>query len=179
MKMNLGLAGLENNQSTNKRVNSEDKKPHDTVVSIFSRYDKENKDIEYLILSHKKYNQLTFPIGKVKDDQSIVEAMIVENREELGVDVENYMEVLQFQREYEVDGKEIPDKIHIFKIVKYNGTPKNVEPKKHDWIKWMTRSEIEETQRRLAVCITRYFAWLDDINAPSLTKPQVTVGQGK
>ena len=163
----------------NKLVNKEDKKPHDTVVTIFSRYDKEKTEIEYLILAHKKHNQLTFPIGKVKEDQSIAEAMLVENREELGVDIENYMELLQFQREYEIDGKTIPDKVHIFKIVKYNGTPKNVESEKHEWIKWMTREQIEKAQRKIADCVTRYFAWLDDINAPSLTKPQVTVGQGK
>ena len=163
----------------NKLINKEDKKPHESVAAIFTRYTEDKSDLEYLVMLHKKYEQLTFPIGKVKPDQAVTEALIAENKEELAVEIENFMEILQFQREYEVEGKTIPDKVHIFKVVKFNGEPKNVEPDKCGGIYWLTRKAIEEKQKKLGDCIKRYFAWLDDINAPSLVKPNVTVGQGK
>lgn len=175
MKLNLGL---ESNQAINKRINKEDLKPHHSVAAIFSRNTKDNKDIEYLIQSHKKHKMYTFPVGKVKPDQTVTEALLAENKEELGVAIENFMELLQFTREYDFNGKMVPVVTHLFKVIKFNGTPKNAEPNKHDWIKWMTREQIEKSQHKLGDCVTRYFAWLDDINSPSLVKPNVTVGKG-
>ena len=65
----------------NKLINREDKKPHESVAAIFTRYTEDKSDLEYLVMLHKKYEQLTFPIGKVKPDQAVTVALISENKE--------------------------------------------------------------------------------------------------
>lgn len=177
MKLNLGnvATGLED---LNKRVNKEDKKPHDACAAIITKSN-EDGEIQYLCQWHLKFQQITFPIGKVKGDQGIVEGLIVEMKEELAIEVENFMEILQYHKEYETNGVMVPVNTHVFKIIKFKGEPKNVEKEKHGWLKWLTRKEIEESQKKKGDCVTRYFAWLDDINNPSLIKPHVVVGMGK
>lgn len=159
------------------KYSQEDLTPHDTVAAIISKGTGE--DCEYLILYHKKHQMLTCPIGKVKSDQSIDEGLKAECKEEVDIKVENFMEVLNYSKTYNFAGKKVPIKTHVFKIVKYSGTLKNNEPKKHKWMKWMTRKELEESDTKLADSLTFYFAWLDDKNTPSLVRPNVKVGDWK
>jgi len=177
MSVNLGAPKKQHQQKPGE-YNKEDKKPHDSVAAIITKYDK-NNNVQYLVMWHKKIDGLTFPVGKVKPDQTVTEALIAENKEELAINIETYMEILQFHKEYDMNGKMVPVNTHIFKVIKFTGTPKNNEPQKHAYIKWMTREELEKAQKKLGDCVTRYFAWLDDINTPSLLKPHVAVGNGK
>lgn len=179
MKLNLGKVspGLEN-VTTNKRINAEDKKPHHSVAALITQNDKDGH-IQYLTQWHLKHKMLTPPCGKVKPDQGIVEALIIEMKEELDIEVENYMEILQYTKEYDMNGKMVPVTMHVFKVLKYKGTPKNAEPAKHSYVKYFTRDELEKSGKKLGDAYIRYFAWLDDINNPSLIKPHVVVGMGK
>lgn len=157
------------------KYNAEDMAPHDTVAAIFSKGTGE--DCRYLSESHVKHKMVCPVIGKVKHDQSITEALIAECKEEANLKPLEYKEILSYKRFYDFTGKKIPVTTHVFKVIKYTGALKNNEPKKHKWIKWLTRKEIENIKDlKLADVYAFYFKWLDDQNTADLTKPHVKVG---
>ena len=165
---------LEAKKITPGKYNAEDKKPHDTVAAIFSKGSGDK--CKYLIEDHIKHDMLTFPIGKVKPDQSITEALEAECHEETNLKVKEYQEVLNYSRFYDFTGKKVPVHTHVFKVISYTGELKNAEPKKHRWIRWMTRKDIEGAKRKIADAVVAYFKWLDDVNEASILKPHVKVG---
>lgn len=159
------------------KYNAEDMQPHDTIAAIITTGSGEA--CKYLVLDHVKCDMLTCPIGKVKPDQTVVEALLEECEEEVGAKLSNYKEIIQFHKTYNRESKDIEVKTHVFKVIKYTGTIKNLEPKKHRWVRWMTRKELENSKRKLSDALTAYFEWLDEANRTSIIKPQVTVGNGK
>lgn len=156
------------------KINEEDKKPHDTVAAIFTKGTGDK--CKYLTEWHNKHQMLTPPIGKVKPDQTIIEALLAEVKEETNLSVKEYAEILNYSKFYDFTGKKVPVHTHVFKVISYSGTLKNAEPKKHKWIRWMTRKDIESANLKIADAYTAYFKWLDDINEASILKPNVKVG---
>lgn len=119
--------------------NSEDLHDHRGIAAVIM-----NEDGKFLVLEHKKYNFLTIPIGKVKPDQTIVEGLKTELKEELGIDITDYYEIGYLTKTYKRNKLDVLVEITIFRIVKWNGIIKNAEPNKHDRILWMNIGDIIE-----------------------------------
>lgn len=118
--------------------NEEDLKDHDAIAAVIR-----NKEGQYLMLHHKKYNFWTFPIGKVKPNQSIQDALREEVREECGIDVITFRKIWHFSKKYERKNYLININTHIFEINSYKGKVNNEEPDKHSDLKWFSIDEIK------------------------------------
>ena len=130
---------LENthNESGIKKFNSEDLKNHLGIGVIFLSNDKK----KILLMDHVKFDFFTIPIGKVKPEETIDEALHIEIEEELGVKLIKYHEVDVNVNIYIRENGPVNVEQHIFLIEKYSGVIKNLEPDKHRSIKWYTFSE--------------------------------------
>jgi len=97
------------------------------------------KDKKYLVLYHNKFKKITFPMGKVdEDDVDEESALKREMKEELGIDVVDCKLILTKTVTY----KKSIETIYIFSITKYNGEVVNNEPTKHKNLKWITGIEL-------------------------------------
>lgn len=141
------------------KYNSEDLKPHDSVAAAI--YEGTGDERKYLILNHVKHQMYTFPIGKVKDDQTIEEGLLAEVEEETGCKITAYRAATNFFKTYKFGDKNVKVHTHVYEVTKYTGTPANKEPHKHTWMKWMTREEIESSKHKVADAIVAYFEYLD------------------
>lgn len=90
-----------------------------------------NEQGEILIQDHTKYGFWTIPIGKVKLGQGPEEAIVVEIMEECGIELLDFKELTVFTKAYPRRGTYTNITAHVFKVNKYKGVPKNVEPDKH------------------------------------------------
>jgi ADP-ribose pyrophosphatase YjhB (NUDIX family) len=99
---------------------------HHSVAAIIK-----NAVGEILMQEHVKYGFWTLPVGKVKDGQDIVEGLKEEIMEECNLRIEEYKEVITKDLFYKRDGNDVKVTSHIFKVLKYSGEMKNMEPLKH------------------------------------------------
>jgi hypothetical protein len=76
--------------------------------------------------------------------------------EELGIRVIQARELFTYKKTYMFDEKPIKVLTHVFDIIKYSGTPKNKEPKKHRWIKFMKLDDVVNSKRKIADCVKEY-----------------------
>lgn len=133
------------------KYNEEDLRNHETSAGVIK--DSHGK---FLIQDHVKHNMLTFPIGKVKPPETPLDGLKTEMLEELGIKVIQAKELFTYKRVYDFDGKKILINTHVFDILKYTGSIKNKEPKKHRWIKFMDMKDVLKSGRKIADCIIEY-----------------------
>lgn len=134
------------------KFNEEDMRNHETSAGIIR-----NGDM-YLIQDHIKHNMLTFPIGKVKPPETPVQGLITEMWEELGIKInpKDCVEIFDYKKDYNFDGKNIKVHTHVFEILKYTGKIQNKEPHKHKWIKFMKLYDVVKSGRRIGDCVIEY-----------------------
>jgi len=106
--------------------NNEDIKDHHGVAAII----KNNKN-EILVQEHVKYGFWTIPVGKVKNNQDILEGLKQEIFEECNLTIEEFKEIITKDYYYERNGNNVKVISHLFEILKYKGDLKNNEPHKH------------------------------------------------
>ena len=106
--------------------NEEDLKNHHAVSAIIK-----NKEGEILIQKHIKYGFWTIPVGKVKSNQSINEALKEEIYEECNIIIDEATEIGCRTDIYNRNGKNVKVTLHSFEIIKYSGEIQNREPDKH------------------------------------------------
>lgn len=106
--------------------NPEDIVSHDGIAAVIK-----NSKGEILMQEHAKYGFWTIPVGKVKQGQSIEEALKEEIFEECNITITECQEVLIRAYNYERNGNHVSVKAHLFEILKYSGEIKNNEPHKH------------------------------------------------
>lgn len=93
-----------------------------------------------LVQDHVKIGGITIPSGAVEDDESIIEAMRRELREELNVDLDS----LKIHRVTEHEHDEIHTIEHRFHVeVGDVFFYENMEPEKHNWVKFLTMDELD------------------------------------
>ena len=134
-----------------RKPTKEDISPHNTVVAIIKRGDK------FLIMDHTKGDMLTFPVGKVKDGESLEEALRRELKEELGITPTKHEQILDYKNEFEFK-KGIKTQVHLFlyDIKSYIGTIRNMEPEKCKSLSWLSKEEVLNSKRTLGDATERY-----------------------
>lgn len=91
---------------------------HETVAFTIQTQDK------YLMLYHNKYNMWTIPVGKFNINiESPSNAMIREAKEELDIDVLNYLILDCKDIIYSTDKGSMMSRMYLYKILKYNYRP--------------------------------------------------------
>ena len=117
--------------------NEEDLQNHHAVAAVIK-----NKNGDTLMMDHVKFNFWTIPVGKVKPNETVEEALFVEMKEELNIVPTKFEEIYSFEKSYEREGKMVEVIQHIFLVEEFEGEPINNEPEKHREIKWMNFDEI-------------------------------------
>lgn len=121
----------------NIKYNEGDLRPiHDAIGAIIE------KNGKYLMMDHVKFNFWTIPIGKVEPQQTVVQGLRQELKEEINIIPVKYIEVGKFTKKYKRDKILVTVISHVFKVDSWRGTIRNNEPKKHRSIKWMSKEEI-------------------------------------
>ena len=113
---------------------------HDAIAAVIIQ------DKKVLMLDHVKYNFWTIPIGKVEPGQTTEQGLKQELKEEVNIVPTKYKQIGSFVYHDIRHGKKVTITTYIYFIIKWNGTVKNNEPKKHRSIKWMSLKEIKETK---------------------------------
>ena len=114
---------------------------HDAIAGVVI------KDKKMLMLDHVKYNFWTIPIGKVDPGQTTEEGLKMELKEEVNITPLKYKQIGSFVYHDVRQGKKIVITTYIYLIIKWKGVVKNMEPKKHRSIKWMTMKEVKATKK--------------------------------
>jgi len=120
--------------------NKGDLKNHKGIACVIWN---KNKD-KVLMQDHVKFNFWTLPVGKVDPGDSIDKTIKKEMKEELNINVSEYKLLFNWVGNYKREGKIVKVHAYDFEILKYSGTIKNNEPKKHRSIKWMTIQDIKK-----------------------------------
>jgi len=125
---------------TNPLVNQEDIDDHYGIGLIIRR-----EDGKIAIFRHRKYGFFTIPIGKAALHEPIEYIAHKEAHEELGIEILDLNCLGHFNKTYD-RGNGIVTNIqtYIFDIIKYNGTPTNLEPEKHDYLTWRHPSSLRD-----------------------------------
>lgn len=122
--------------------NAGDLRPkHDAIAAIMKRGD------TLLMLDHVKFNFWTIPIGKVEPLQTVVQGLKQELKEEVNVIPISFKEVGTFQKTYRRENINVKITTYIFMVHSWRGTIKNMEPKKHRSLKWMTLEQLESLKK--------------------------------
>jgi len=119
--------------------NNEDTVSHDGVAAIVK-----NQEGKILMQEHVKYGFWTIPVGKVKNNQTILDGLKQEIFEECNLEVLECSEITSKDYFYERDGNLVKVSSHLYEIEKYKGTIENKEPAKHRQQVFMSIQEIIE-----------------------------------
>jgi 8-oxo-dGTP diphosphatase len=112
---------------------------HDAMGCVV--WDNSHKKI--VMLEHVKYGFWTIPVGKVEEGQTLEQGLKQEMWEELGIRVQSFKILAKKPIIQLIMGKRIKEVNYVCEVLRYTGTVKNKEPKKHRQLKWMTVEEIQ------------------------------------
>lgn len=139
------------------KYNEEDLKNHDAVAGVIY-----NEECDILMLYHNKHECWTLPMGKVKDGQSVTDAIKTEMFEELGLIVLNAHELTSKVNTYCNDGVNIEVNEHLFLIDMCTGKLENKEPEKHREMKFMSLFEICHLKEKISPVTKMYIQYIRD-----------------
>ena len=115
----------------NTSLNLEDMSNHKSVSAVII------KDNKVLILYHNKHDGWTFPMGKVKNGQALLDCLHDEMREELSIDITHATPLGTFNHTYVNDGIVTNIEHTIYIVDSYLGTPINKEKNKHSKMQYI------------------------------------------
>lgn len=150
--------------SEHPQFNDEDKVDHQTVALLATC------NAKWLLSINLKHHMLTLPIGKVHPNESLLEGLDREMREELGIMLlymygpSNIILKTRFRKTYDFDGTPVDVETFVFNVnsdERYAngiwGVAKNKEPEKCGGLMWVNRDDIrriaESTGLMLADCV--------------------------
>ncbi len=119
------------------KYNLEDKTNHNSVGAIIK-----NEKGEFLVQYHIKYNFVTLPIGKAKLNENQKAELKREVKEETNIDIIEFDEIYRKTKLDVRDGIEVTMNIILFEVTKWTGEVENLEPKKHNYVKFMSYEEL-------------------------------------
>lgn len=147
------------------KFNDEDKVDHRTVALLATC------NAKWLLSINLKHHMLTLPIGKVHPNESLLEGLCREMREELGFPDLGYMYgpsniilKTRFRKTYDFDGTPVDVETFVFHVDERDryangiwGVAENREPEKCGGLMWVNRDDIrriaESTGLMLADCV--------------------------
>ncbi len=130
------------------KYNDEDRADHQSVAGMI--VDDQGR---ILVQRHVKHSMLTLPIGKCKPHETPLQGLLAEMKEELGIDVQTAIETCRYKKVYDFTGQPVNIDTHIFRIYRYDGEIRNMEPEKCSGLLWMTKDELRTTTEKIADCI--------------------------
>lgn len=141
-------------------INKDDLVDHTVVCGVIT------KDSGILIEYHNKYNFLTIPGGKVNEGECLSDAFIREMKEELGITIndEDFELLIEFVIRRNVLGNDIVVTNYIYIVHSYTGEITNIEPTKHNYLKFIDISELNSTSDELSDVTEVAIDQLDIIN---------------
>ena len=159
------------------KFNAEDMKDHRTVALALMVNDK------YLFSINLKHRMITFPVGKVRDDETLKQGLRREISEELGVDLKAYCResfyglpcyfeptlVHTYMKQYDFTGKTVNVETNIFLLTDAPMLEsmllkiRNAEPKKCGGIFYARTEDAIHMARslnlKIADCVMEYLRW--------------------
>lgn len=130
---------------------------HDSVAAIFL-----DEDGRVLTMWHKKHEMRAAPVGKVDPGETHDEALVREMHEELGVQVAATSLIGVIENDYDRGDHTVHVKTHIYWIRVFNGKPKNMEPKKHEFLQYMSLDRIAHERDVHGYKTADVLSWLID-----------------
>ncbi len=126
--------------------------PHVTIAFIPYRGPSHRSELEFVMLRRGKNvrsvpDQVSVPTGLLDHGENIIPALLREAQEELGfreTDLDQHS--TQFHGVYENipgDGFHWVILVYSIRVIDPAASPVNLEPDKHDWVRWVGREEIE------------------------------------
>lgn len=131
----------------NRLYNEEDLKDHTSVGLCILDLKKQ----KVLVLDHIKYNMITIPVGKAKDNESPFEAICNELKEETNIDLFEATELARFNKGIIKNDKLVMAYNHLFITttdLMDMSDIKNMEPHKHRKIFWISLKELENLETK-------------------------------
>ena len=99
---------------------------------------------QILLFDHVKFNFWTIPVGKAEEGYTAEQGLKQELFEELGIKVLSSKLLHVNKRTYLRNNTNVNVNEHLFEVLSYKGTPRNLEPAKHRSIKWFYLEEIKK-----------------------------------
>ena len=130
------------------RYNDEDRVDHQSSAGLI--IDNQGR---ILVQRHVKHKMLTLPIGKCKQHETPLQGLFTEMKEELGIGIQTAIETCSYRKVYDFTGKPVNIDTHIFRIYRYDGEIRNMEPEKCSGLLWMTKHELHTTNEKVADCL--------------------------
>lgn len=130
------------------KYNDEDRVDHQSAAGLI--IDEQGR---ILVQRHVKHQMLTLPIGKCKQHETPLQGLFTEMKEELGIGVQAVIETCSYKKVYGFTGKPVNIDTHIFRIYRYDGEIRNMEPEKCSGLLWMTKDELRTTSEKVADCL--------------------------
>lgn len=103
-----------------------------------------NEKGEILMQEHIKYGFWTILVGKVKQGQTVEQALREEMFEECDIHIEEYKQIVTKKFTYSRNEKQIIVTVHLFLILRYSGIVKNKEPEKHSKQLFLSLNEVQK-----------------------------------
>lgn len=130
--------------SSNPRVNKDDLTLKRTIAAVVR--DRRNR---ILTLGHNKFNMLTVPVGKAEPGESDRSAVRRELLEEVNVRAKRLKLLKRFYHTFEpLPGQQVRKRVSVFDVPEWEGTPKNMEPDKHSFARFMSERQIRDMAAR-------------------------------
>ncbi len=105
-----------------------------------------NNDEVCISLRHKDAHQgglWEFPGGKVEDNETVVQALVREVKEELDIDIKHSRPLINIRHRYHDSGQVKTVELHVFKVLAYQGEASGVEGQQ---VKWQAISRLSDYQ---------------------------------
>lgn len=118
-------------------LNALDLRAHDAFGLVLFR-----SSDEVLCLFHKKFWFWTIPLGKVDPGMTLSGAVAAEARQELGIDVHEWRELVVRKTQVRHARRRVPIRMHIVEIQRFTGSIMNMEPNKHRELKFVSVDEL-------------------------------------
>lgn len=130
-------------RDNNPLYNEEDLVDHHGVGVILF-----NENGEILMLDHVKLNMEVFPVGKVKQGETIFQGICNEVFEETNLEIKEATEIIEFTVDLERNGRKLKQVNHIFVCYEYMGDLQNKEPLKHRDIYFTNLQNVIEKEQK-------------------------------
>ena len=130
-----------------------------------------DNDGRVLNMWHIKHEKWALPVGKVDEGETPEEALIREMKEELGIDIIEFREIVRKTVVYTGDGNKPDETVELIlcMVDEYAGIPDNMEPTKHRRLEWNTFDDFRRgvwNSKPMTDTLKMYIDWVNGGDDP-------------